>query len=67
MTNMLLISKYYFTAWKYCSNGHSSFNIFNITQTGKLDKEKSLDIKKINYVLIDSIELKILEKLLATK
>lgn len=38
-----------------------------IIQTGKLDKEKSLDIKKINYVIIDSIELKILEKLLATK
>lgn len=38
-----------------------------ITQTGKLDKEKSLDIKKINYVLIDSIELNILEKLLGTK
>ena len=38
-----------------------------ITQTGKLDKEKSLDIEKINYILIDSIELNILEKLLGTK
>lgn len=35
-----------------------------ITQTGQLDKETSIEINKINYLIIDSLELKAFERVL---
>ena len=49
---------------KILSLNKSSISFQIITQTGQLDKEKTIKINKINYLKIDSVELRALERII---